>query len=93
MRMWWQKNALDQHGEHSARAWQSRANDPGAARADPKPRAGHAHCAFGLPFYATRPGRAPAGLSPVTPPERRDMPWILLLAAVVVVIVIVGVWN
>jgi len=25
--------------------------------------------------------------------ERRDMPWILLLAAVVIVIVILGVWN
>ena len=92
--MWWQENALDQHGEHAASTRQSRAEHQAgaAAHADTRPRADHAHCAFGLPFYATRTDRAPPGLT-VNWRERRDMPWILLLAAVVVLIVIIGVWN
>jgi hypothetical protein len=92
--MWWQENALDRR-KCAATVQRPRAEHPAdtAAHADTRPRADHAHCAFGLPFYATRAVRAPAGLKPVTPSERRDMPWILLLAAVVVLIVIIGVWN
>jgi len=92
--MWWKENALDRR-KRDAAVQRSRAEHPAdaAAHADTRARADHAHCAFGLPFYATRAVRAPAGLTPVTPTERRDMPWILLLGAVVVLIVIIGVWN
>ena len=92
--MWWQENALDRR-KRGAAVQRSRAEHPAdaAAHADTRARADHTHCAFGLPFYATRTDRAPPGLTSMTPTERRDMPWIWLLAAVVVVIVIVGVWS
>jgi hypothetical protein len=62
----------------------------GDAIADQRPRAHHAHCAFGTPVIAARQrDRAEAG---VTPFERRDMPYIIGVTVLVVVIILGMKW-
>jgi hypothetical protein len=92
MWMWWRKIPRATDGQYAAPARQPRAGHATAAGVG-QSRAEHPRGGVGIidatPHHAAG-GRAAPGMNWR---ERRDMPWILLLAAAVVLIVILGVWN